>query len=228
MTHLIDVNPFDYHIVDFQLQALHLFGFSDFHRTGEIHMPDDLQTKIDHWSNLTSVTGESLNVAIHPGARKKTRQWRPERFGEIAQRLINKYSARIILIGGPGESNLVDKVEDHMGSKASIKTTSLSLLEMAALLKRCHLFLGNDTAPGHIAGAVKCSTITMFGPNFPHLWSPISPSGDVLFKNLPCCGCRHEEKLCIRPENNCMDMITVDDVWEKTENLLHRLFHLHT
>jgi len=223
MNHFIDLNPFDYHIVDYQLQSLRFFGLNSFKRTMSIHIPKPIDTEIERLCSSSGITKGSLNVAIHPGARKKTRQWHPERFGEIARRLKERYNAKIVLIGGPGENDVVEKVEWHMGSKACIKSTELSLLEMAALFRRCSLFIGNDTAPGHIAGAVKCATLTLFGPNFPHLWRPLSPIGEIIFKNLPCCGCRHEEELCIRPGNSCMDLIGTEEVWEKVLSLLNRL-----
>jgi predicted lipopolysaccharide heptosyltransferase III len=224
MNHFIAINPLEHHIVDFQLEALRFFGLQDFRRPYEIYIPDQIQVRIDHLLDQAGVSGRPLNIAIHPGAGKKARQWRPERFGEIAQRLRAKYNARIILLGGPEDQNIVDVVEDRLVSDAALKFSDLSLLEMAALLKRCHLFIGNDTAPGHIAAGVQCPTLTLFGPNLPLLWRPISPHGDVLFKDLPCCRCRHEVELCIRPENNCMDMITVDEVWEKAEDLLAKVY----
>jgi predicted lipopolysaccharide heptosyltransferase III len=223
MNHFIDLDPFDYHIVDYQLQALRLFGLDSFKRSMSIHIPETVDSEIEGMLSSSGNSRESLKVAIHPGARKKTRQWDPQRFGMIARRLTKEHGARIILIGGPGEDELVDEVEREMGSKACIKSTELSLLQMAALLRRCSLFIGNDTAPGHIAGAVGCATLTLFGPNFPHLWRPLSPMGEVLFKNLPCCGCRHEEELCIRPGNSCMELITVEEVWEKVSTMLSRL-----
>ena len=223
MNHFIDLDPFDYHIVDYQLQALRLFGLDSFKRNMSIHIPESIDGEIDRLFSSSGISQLSLKIAIHPGARRKTRQWDPERFGVIARRLKEEHGAGIILIGGPGEHELVDKVECQMGSKACIKSTELSLLQMAALLRRCSLFIGNDTAPGHIAGAVGCATLTLFGPNFPHLWRPLGPMGEVLFKNLPCCGCRHEEELCIRPGNSCMDLITEQEVWEKVSTMLSRL-----
>ena len=223
MNHFIDLDPFEYHIVDYQLHALRVFGLDSFKRNMSIHIPVPIDREIERLFSSSGISQNSLTIAIHPGARKKTRQWNPERFGVIARRLTDEHGARIILIGGPGENELVEKVERQMGSKAHIKSTELSLLEMAALLRRCTLFIGNDTAPGHIAGAVGCATLTLFGPNFPHLWRPLSPMGEVLFKNLPCCGCRHEEELCIHPGNTCMDLITVEEVWEKASTMLSRL-----
>ena len=159
-------------------------------------------------------------VMIHPGARGELRKWRPERFAEIARRLKECYCAAILLIGGPLENDLVEAVEGQMGFPVSFKSTALTLLEMGALLKQCRLFIGNDSAPGHMAAAVNCPNLTLFGPTFPHMWRPLSPVGEVVFKNVPCCGCRQEH--CTRPEGNCMDLIGVDEVWEMVRKLLNR------
>ena len=173
----------------------------------------------------TMLSGEfdrfNVYLTIHPGAGGKLRMWKTERFAEIAVRLKKTFSANIILIGGPNENELVARVEKAMGFSASIKSTSLSLLHMAALLRRCDLFIGNDSAPGHIAAAVNCPTLSLFGPTFPHMWRPINPDGDVIFKNLPCCACKQRE--CVRPLENCMDSIGVDEVWEKTEKMINRV-----
>jgi heptosyltransferase-2 len=218
MTHIIDLDPCEYHIVDYQLKSLNIFGLDNFWRDLNLHVPKDVQKKADTFISGSGIERDALKVAIHPGARTKLRQWRPERFAQIASRLRDRYQAAIILVGGPGEDVLLEAVERHMRFGASFKSTGLSLLELGALLSRCQLFIGNDSAPGHIAAAVNCPTLSLFGPTFPHMWKPLNPKGDVLFKNVPCCGCRQEN--CIRPEMNCMNLIEVDEGWEKMERLL--------
>ena len=42
--------------------------------------------------------------------------------------------------------------------------------------------------------------------------------GEVVFKNAPCCGCRQET--CLRPDANCMELIGVEEVWDKVKGLL--------
>jgi ADP-heptose:LPS heptosyltransferase len=165
--------------------------------------------------------GKILNIAIHPGARGKLRQWRADRFGTIARMAKKRYDARIIIIGGPGDEGLIQKVEAHMGSEAFFTSTELDLLQLAGLLSRCHLFIGNDSAPGHIAAGVGCPTVTLFGPTFPHMWRPLSVRGEVIFKEPPCCGCKQIE--CTMPDNKCMDMITVEEVWERVESIINNI-----
>ena len=61
----------------------------------------------------------------------------------------------------------------------------------------------------------------LFGPTFPKLWRPYSPVGEVIFKDVPCCGCLQES--CIQPDQNCLDLIEVDEVWEKIKQMLATL-----
>ncbi|MBN1546340.1 MAG: glycosyltransferase family 9 protein, partial [Syntrophaceae bacterium] len=153
MNRIIHSDPFEHHIVDQQLQSLALFGMDDFDRTLKLPIPEASLERAEALLAGIKMPEGALIVAIHPGARGKLRQWAPERFAEIARRITQSYPAAIILIGGPGENALVDAVERQMGFPASLRSNALSLLEMAALLSRCRLFLGNDSAPGHIAAA---------------------------------------------------------------------------
>jgi predicted lipopolysaccharide heptosyltransferase III len=224
MNRVVHADPDRMHIVDFQLESLRLVGLDGFDGRLDLQIPGFLQKKIDNLMQDLIPSRESLVVAVHPGARGRLRRWSPVRYAEIARRLNNTYGARIVLLGGPGEGGLLEEVASEMDFSPTVKTTGLGLLELGALLHRCHLFIGNDSAPGHIAASVGCPTISLFGPTFPHMWRPFSPLNRVLFKNVPCCGCRQEH--CIRPSDNCMDMIGVEEVWNEVEGLLPIAFQL--
>lgn len=208
------------HFVDYHLEILRFLGIGNCKKNFTIHIPPPVATEVDRQLAGAGISEGSLLVALHPGARKKWRQWPPGRFAQIARLLRDRFHAAIILVGGPDEEELVRSVESNMGFPPALRSNSLNLLEMAALFARCHLFIGNDSAPGHIASAVACPTLTLFGPTFPQLSRPYGAGGEVIFKNLPCCGCRQEEDFCPRPENTCMHLIEVDEVWEKVETLL--------
>ena len=146
------------------------------------------------------------------------RRWREERFAQIADRLIKTYQAHILMIGGPGEEDILDRVEGQMTRKLGEKITSLPLIEVAALLKQAQLFIGNDTGTGHIAAGVGAAHITLFGPNFPHMWAPRGGRGISIFKSPDCCGCR--QIICSKAENPCMDWISVEEVWKAAVTML--------
>ncbi|MEW6664360.1 MAG: glycosyltransferase family 9 protein [Thermodesulfobacteriota bacterium] len=217
MNRFVHCDPFRYHVVDYQLQALRLFGMNHFSREMNLHVPTEVRSMMDRMLAEHGVRLDAFNVVIHPGARGRLRQWPVERYAEIARRLHQRYAASILLLGGPGEGDLVDSLERFMGFRPAFRSSDLTILEMAALLSRCRLFIGNDSAPAHIAAAVGCAGLTLFGPTYPHLWRPLNRIGEVAFKDVPCCGCRQET--CLHPENTCMDRIGVEEVWEKLQRL---------
>lgn len=218
MNRIVPGDPDEQHIVEYQLLALKFLGLKDLKRTMTLVIPEDAVRKTEDLLSSAGINHDAPMVVIHPGARRRLRRWGPDRFAEIARRLKETYPVSILLIGGPGDGELLDETEANMGFRPSYKSTSLSLQELAALLRKSRLLIGNDTAPGHIAAAVHCPSLILFGPTFPKLWRPYSPVGEVIFKDVPCCGCLQES--CIRPEMNCLDMIEVEEVWEKVEQML--------
>ncbi len=213
---LIQGDPKKIHIIDYQLGSLKKLGFPPQEADMVLFVPDEIEKRIQE--QFASVLDSHPLVVIHPGARRRLRQWRAERFAQIADRLIKSYNAHIILLGGPGEEKNLDQVEAKMAEKPGGKTTSLPLIEVAALLKHAKLFIGNDTATGHIAAGVGTPHIILFGPSFPHLWAPRGAKGISIFKSPDCCGCRQIS--CVKKENPCMDWITVEEVWEAVGELL--------
>ena len=218
MNRIVDADPRNMHIVDYQLQALKLFGLHDFDRRPHIVIPPAVTQRVDRLLAQNGLGASTPPVAIHPGARNRLRRWQPERFAQIARRLRQNYGAALLLLGGPDEGELVDRVRTHMGFAPAFQSCSLNLLETAAILRRCRLFIGNDSAPAHIAAAVDCPGLTLFGPTWPHMWRPLHPAGRVVWKDVPCRACRQE--VCIRPRNSCMHLISVKEVWRKVQQMM--------
>jgi predicted lipopolysaccharide heptosyltransferase III len=210
------------HFIEIDLDILNYFGIENRDFQLMIPIPEDNRAKI-RGLLAPLIVREGPIVAIHPGARKKMRQWKPNRFAQIACRLREQYEASIILLGGAGEALLLEEIEQKMGFAATLKSCNLSLIDMATTISECHLFIGNDSGPGHIAAAVGCPTLSLFGPNYPDICRPYIAAGEVIFKNLDCCGCRQEEHLCVHPASTCMDLITVNEVWLKIQMMLSKV-----
>ena len=213
---LIEGNPQKEHIVDYQLASLKRLGFHTQEADATIIVPQEIEKRVrEQWAS--AINSKPL-IIIHPGARGSLRRWREERFAQVADRLINTYHAHIVLIGGPSEEDTLDQVEARMARKPAARTTSLPLIEVAALLKQAQLFIGNDTATGHIAAGVGTPHVILFGPTFPHLWAPRGARGFSIFKSPDCCGCRQIS--CPKKENPCMDWISAEEVWKAAISLL--------
>ena len=112
-------------------------------------------------------------IGIHPGARPPARRWPADYFAIVADTLAQRLDAQILLTGGLGEEQTVQMVIDAMHTPAVSFAGKTSLGSLAALISRLDLFISNDTGPSHIASAVDCPSVTIFGPADVRRWAPL-------------------------------------------------------
>lgn len=112
-------------------------------------------------------------IGLHAGARPPVRRWPAEYFATVADTLACRFGAQIILTGGPGEEETAQQVETHMHMPALNIAGQTSLGGLAALISKLDLFISNDTGPAHVADAVDCPSITVFGPAEFQRWRPL-------------------------------------------------------
>ena len=88
---------------------------------------------------------------------------------------------------------------------------TLTLKQLAALIDRADLFIGIDSAPMHMAAALKTPVIAFFGPSGEHNWGPWGEGHNIIKKDMPCmpcgkAGCNDSKR------SECLEAITVKDV----------------
>lgn len=105
-------------------------------------------------------------VGISPSAGNKIKEWPEERFAEVADSLIEKHGARVMLIGGPNDTSKVHNVLRYISHPEKIINTQgkLTLDELKALISKLKLFVSVDTGPIYIAEAFNTPTIDIIGP----------------------------------------------------------------
>ena len=169
-----------------------------------------------------NLSDNHLIVVIHPGAKWSGRHWVPERYGQIADRLIKEYEAKVILAGGPTDFGITKQILDSM-TQRPIMAGKSSIRQFCALLERSDLFIGVDSGPMHMATAMGTRVIALFGPARPEAVGPYGDGHIVVTKqdNYSCSPC--SQTVCKSPQYNCMKAITVEDVWEAIENQMMRL-----
>ncbi|HET7909978.1 MAG TPA: putative lipopolysaccharide heptosyltransferase III [Nitrospira sp.] len=149
-------------------------------------------------------------VVFQPGARYWFKAWPPERFAELGDRLNDRFDCQILVCGSAQEAALAQAVVDRAKSRLLNIAGRSDVRTLAALLKRSALFVGNDTGAMHIAAAVGTPVVGLFGPSNPAEWGPRGARVKTIYKGLDCRVCFHPT--CRRGEDNCMKLITVDEV----------------
>ncbi|MFO0594550.1 MAG: glycosyltransferase family 9 protein [Myxococcaceae bacterium] len=148
-------------------------------------------------------------AAIAPGAAWETKRWPPERFGELGARLQAK-GFRVALLGGPMDAPLLEAVKQRCPVEADL--TQEKLPALAAALARCKVLVGNDSGLVHVAQAVGCRAVAIFGPTSVKRWGPRSP-GTAVSLGLECAPCtNHGGKRCPLGHHDCLQKLSVDQV----------------
>jgi len=161
-------------------------------------------------------------IVIHPGAKWSGRHWVPERYGQIADRLIKEYKAKVILAGGPADFGMTKQILSSM-TQRPIMAGESSLRQFCALLEKSDLFIGADSGPMHMATAMGTRVIALFGPARPEAVGPYGDGHIIVTKqdNYSCSPC--SQKVCKRPDYSCMEAITVEDAWKAVEIQMKRI-----
>jgi ADP-heptose:LPS heptosyltransferase len=120
-------------------------------------------------------------LAVAPTANWRGKTWRAERFVELIERLTDGGpgadailpDARVAILGGPGEAPAAAPVIDAVPADRRIDLVGTEdLPTVAACLKRCALFVGNDSGLMHMAAAAEIPTVGLFGPSRPENYRP--------------------------------------------------------
>ena len=159
-------------------------------------------------------------VTICPGANfGASKCWHPERFAQLADRLVRDHGVAVVISPGPGEEPLALQIAETMKeSNVLLSGPCLSLGELKSLIRRSALLLGNDTGPRHYARAFDTPRATVFGPT-EKMWTETTHAEEKIIQvSVPCGPC--QEKICPRKERICMDRISVEMVYQACSALL--------
>jgi ADP-heptose:LPS heptosyltransferase len=129
---------------------------------------------------LAAVPGSGPIVAIHPtnGSYAAGRQWPPERFAAVADRLVREWGARIVLVGT--ETAAIGRVAALMTTPPLDLAGRTDLPTLAGVLGHAALLIGNDSSVGHLAAALGVPVLALFGPSNDRAWAPWGTARVVL------------------------------------------------
>jgi ADP-heptose:LPS heptosyltransferase len=173
---------------------------------------------------LAEITGAMAPVVLHPGSGWPLKNWPVHRWGEVAARLSTSLRMPPLIIGGPGEAELVRAVVAASRGEARGLAGRLSLGGLAALHRRAQVVIGTDSGPLHLAAMMGTPVIGLYGPADPLVFHPWAPPDRyrVLRVDLPCSPCGTlEHPPCgaiIHPR--CVTDIRSDAVLTATAQLL--------
>jgi ADP-heptose:LPS heptosyltransferase len=162
-------------------------------------------------------------VILHPGSGGSSRDWPPEYFAQLADRIQHALGAQVILTGAPAEENLIAAIQRQTKSQPLSLCGRLTIIELALLCQRAAVFVSNSTGPLHLAVMVGTPVVAFYPPirvARPERWGPYGRRADVLMSQQEeCKRCRQSPaRVC-----DCMRAISVELAFKKIqEKLSHK------
>ena len=176
-----------------------------------------------------NIRDEDLVVGFHPGSATLknhiNRRWEPEKFAALGRRLIEEKGAKVLVFGGPEESELKKNIIGQIGSPNIIIVESENLAQSAAIMKRCNVFVSNDSSLMHVASSLKLKVVSIIGPTNPNYIHPWKTEYRIVCLNLDCAPCFYYSPrplTCVRTDvkYKCIKELNVDMVYVAVEELL--------
>jgi len=168
-------------------------------------------------------TGDKL-VALHPFASIPQRGWHMEEFAALAARF-HQEGLKTLVLGAPGDRDAYEAARGLFAPKPVDLIGKCSIRVTMALLKRCSLFVGNDSGIMHLAAAARIPLVALFGPQSPVKFGPWSDLATVIYKDYDCSPCRQkfftECQPSARQKPVCMEAITAHEVFSAGMRLLN-------
>ena len=213
------------HEVDYWLDVAATLGAGHPSPEIELHLDDaEVGTALEQWTAL-GLRGRSV-VAVHPGSGRFSlaRRWPVAKFAAAADALA-KDGLAVALVGGPEEMDVVDAVRTRMRAESVVLAGVASPRALAALLRSCSLFVGNDSGVMHLAAAVGVPVVGIFGLSNHQAWGPYPPERHrVVRLDLSCSPCFYRGFELGTPDGcgprTCLNQLAPEDVTRAAFDLL--------
>jgi len=163
-------------------------------------------------------TARSLVVFV-VGARWATKQWPPENFAALAEKLVASDGAQVALVGSRSEAPLACRIASTCGCAMMDFSGKTTLKQLAYLFQGAKVVVGNDSGPIHIAAAVSAPVVALYGPTSPTRTGPYGEQHTVLTTSLPCSPCFR--RTCDQG-TSCMTDISVESVYRACKPFLQK------
>ncbi len=220
----------DKHIIDYYADLLKYLDIDLKYRNFELYLKEEDKNWAEGILAREDMDKSGLLVGIIPGGGRSwgkdsyLKHWPTENFAQLADKIIEKYKAQIIIMGDFSEQELAHKVKMDMHYKAIDFSGKTNIGQFCALLSKTKLVITNDSGPLHMAVALGKRTLSFFGPVDPKVYGPYpldTKRHMVLRTNLDCSPCYHNFRLAdCKINKECLERIDVEQALNAVSNLL--------
>jgi heptosyltransferase-1 len=173
---------------------------------------------LDHVERVVGmVSGADLNV--RGSWIPSLKRWNIEGYAEVVRWATKAAHARVVFFGAPEEATLVAAIARSSGVSIVNLCGKTRIEELQWLLKKCTVFVSNDTGAMHIAAAVGTPVVALFGPTSPESFGPLGDQHRTLQGRAPCSPC-YPRPSCNLESCLAMESISAQQVIKSLNSIL--------
>ena len=160
----------------------------------------------------------AVGVNIAASGRWGTKNWPVEYIARLCDILAAK-NIRVIVTGMDKDRALAKQLSSLTKTKPAILIGKTDLMELAVVIKQCKVFISPDSAPLHIAAAMKVPVIALFGPTSSQRHMPPAKTTIVVEKKPACAPCY--SSTCKVKTHVCMRDISPEEIAQHIYQLIN-------
>lgn len=208
------------HELEYNLNMLSPLGLSGEGLKPRIYLSKEEEANSQKIYDGLQIKKNELKIIIHPGSGNSSLNYPLEKFARLADKIIEEFSAKIILTGNRNEVKSSEMIKNWMRNQPVDLTNKTDLRQLSSLIKGANLLISNSTGPMHMAVALGTPVVALFSPLFvasPKRWGPYGEKCEVVMPPVAICHkCKPRE--CIH--FNCMDKIEPEVIVSRVEKIL--------
>ena len=167
--------------------------------------------------------GVTKKIIVHATSGNVKKQWKPEYFAKVIEKLSNEMNAQVFHLGAKSDKLVYENIRNMIDTPVNIEPINLcgelSISQSAALISKMDLVFGNDSGTFHVAGALNVPTVVIYGPMDYKKWRVWNSNTKALSTKIDCypCGLR------VKCKNNyaCLEQITPNIAMQFIDEMLN-------
>ncbi len=195
-----------------------------------VHLPPTDLEYADRFLAARGLADSSPLIGLHTYSstfKNMSRKcWDKDKFVALIRQVGETHpQARFLIFSGPSDGPINEHILKHAGERVTL-VEEANLRVALGILRHCRLFVSNDSAIMHLAGALGVPVIALFGPTSWKRLHPWAAPHHIVRRDLPCMPCFYYSSRPLRCAANldyaCMRELGVQDVVDAMYGFLDR------
>ena len=163
-------------------------------------------------------------VCVHPGVGNVVRQWPVANYAALIDLLVGE-GLHVMLIGAPEEAAIAEDILRRVTTPGTVESLvgRVKLAQLPAVMRACVLFVGNNSGPQHLAGALGLPTVGIHsGVVDATEWAPLGSQAVAIRRRMICGPCYLEFASDCPRDLACLTGLRPRDVFAACKRMLRQ------